>query len=64
VNKLRITWIKSGIGYPVEQKRTLRALGFRHLHQTIDHEDKPSIRGMINRVQHLVRYETVRDGTK
>lgn len=64
MDKLRITWVKSGIGYPEEQKRTLKALGFRHLHQTVDHEDKPSIRGMITKVKHLVRYEMVSNGTK
>jgi large subunit ribosomal protein L30 len=64
VNKLRITWIKSDIGYPEDQKRTLKALGFRRLHQTVDQEDKPSIRGMIAKVQHLVSYEMVSNGTK
>ena len=64
MNKLRVTWIKSGIGYPEEQKRTLKALGFRHLHQTVDHTDEPSIRGMIEKVRHLVRYEMVSNGTE
>jgi large subunit ribosomal protein L30 len=57
VSRLRVTWTKSGIGYPREQKRTLRALGFRRLNQTIEHEDTPSIRGMILKVRHLVRVE-------
>ena len=57
MSKLRITWTKSGIGYPQEQKRTLKALGFRRLSQTIEHEDTPSIRGMILKVRHLVRVE-------
>lgn len=64
MDKLRITWVKSGIGYPDDQKLTLKALGFRHLHQTVEHEDKPSIRGMITKVRHLVRYEAVRHGAK
>ncbi len=57
MTKLRITWTKSGIGYPRDQRRTLRALGFRRLNQTIEHDDTPSIRGMIFKVRHLVRVE-------
>ena len=52
--KLRITWKKSSIGKPESQKRTVRALGLRKLHQTVEHEDTPQIRGMINKVSHLV----------
>jgi large subunit ribosomal protein L30 len=57
VAKLRITWIKSGIGYAQDQKRTLRALGFHRLNQTVTHADHPSVRGMINKVRHLIRVE-------
>lgn len=57
MTRLRITWTKSGIGYIREQRRTLRALGFRRLNQTVEHEDTPSIRGMIFKVRHLVRVE-------
>ncbi len=57
--KLRITWIKSGIGYAKDQRRTLRALGFRRLYQTVEHEDSPSIRGMVAKVSHLVKTEVV-----
>jgi len=57
VTKLRVTWTKSGIGYSRDQRRTLRALGFRRLNQTIEHDDTPSIRGMIFKVRHLVRVE-------
>jgi len=57
--KLKITWVKSDIGYSIDQKRTLKALGFRKLNQTLMHEDMPSIRGMINKVDHLVKYELV-----
>jgi large subunit ribosomal protein L30 len=60
VAKLRIKWVKSGIGYPKEQKLTLRALGLRRLNQTIEQEDTSSIKGMIARVSHLVTYETVK----
>lgn len=57
MTKLRVTWTKSGIGYSRDQRRTLRALGFRRLNQTIEHDDTPSIRGMIFKVRHLVRVE-------
>ena len=57
VVKLRITWIKSGIGYVEVQKRTLKALGFHRLNQSVIHDDSASIRGMINKVRHLVRVE-------
>jgi len=57
VAKLCITWVKSGIGYAEVQRRTLKALGFRRLNQCVLHEDSPSIRGMINKVKHLVKVE-------
>jgi large subunit ribosomal protein L30 len=57
VSKLHITWVKSGIGYKRDQRRTLKALGFRRLNQRIIHEDSHSIRGMINKVKHLVKIE-------
>jgi len=57
VAKLRITWIKSGIGYPQDQKRTLKSLGFHRLNQSVTQEDRPSVRGMINKVKHLIRVE-------
>lgn len=55
--KLRITWTKSGVGYARDQRRTLQSLGFHRLHQTVEHSDSPSIRGMITKVRHLVRVE-------
>ena len=55
--KLRITWTKSGIGYADDQKKTLKALGFRRLNQSIIHNDSPSVRGMIIKVRHLVTVE-------
>jgi len=57
VAKLRITWVKSDIGYNEVQKRTLKALGFRRLNQSVTHNDCNSIRGMINKVKHLVKVE-------
>jgi large subunit ribosomal protein L30 len=58
-DKLRITWTKSGIGYAKDQKATLRALGLRRLHHTVEHDDTPSIRGMTHKVAHLVTVEEV-----
>ncbi|MDH5695346.1 MAG: 50S ribosomal protein L30 [Dehalococcoidia bacterium] len=55
--KLRITWIKSGIGYAQVQKRTLKALGLNRLNQSVTHDDCASIRGMINKVRHLIKVE-------
>ena len=55
--RLRITWIKSGIGYNEVQKRTLKALGFHRLNQSVIHSDRPSIQGMINKVKHLIKVE-------
>ena len=55
--KLSITWKKSAIGYAKEQRITLRTLGFQRLNQTVVHSDSPEIRGMINKVRHLVRVE-------
>jgi large subunit ribosomal protein L30 len=62
VAKLRITWIKSGIGYPRDQRRTLKALGFHRLNQVVEHEDSASIRGMLIKVNHLVKSEVVSNG--
>lgn len=57
--KLRITWTKSGIGYAERQKRTIKALGLKRLHHTVEHDDNPTIRGMAFKVQHLVSVEEV-----
>jgi len=57
--KLKITYIKSSIGYAKDQKATVRALGLRRLHQTVEHPDEPSIRGMVEKVRHLVKVERI-----
>jgi large subunit ribosomal protein L30 len=64
VSKLRITWIKSGIGYEKSQKQTLASLGFHRLNQSVVHEDTKSVRGMINKVRHLVKVEAESGPTK
>ena len=51
---LKITWVKSAIGCSERQKKTVRALGLRKLGQTIEQSDTPVIRGMIEKVSHLV----------
>jgi large subunit ribosomal protein L30 len=57
--KLRITWVKSSIGYSRRQKGTIRALGFRRLGDVVEQADTPVIRGMVDKVSHLVRVEEV-----
>ncbi len=58
--KLRITYSKSSIGYKKDQKGTIRALGFTKLNQTVEHDDNPVIRGMVQKVSHLVTVEEVK----
>lgn len=55
--KLRITLKRSPIGFVKKQKITIRTLGLRKIHQTVEHNDTPQIRGMINKVNHLVEVE-------
>ena len=62
MTRLRITWVKSDIGYAREQRSTIKSLGLRHLHQTVEKYDLPSVRGMIAKVSHLVKVE--RDETE
>lgn len=52
--KIQITLKKSPIGRPEDQRVTVRTLGLRKLNQTVVHNDTPQIRGMINKVSHLV----------
>ena len=51
---IKIQQIKSKIGYPVDQKRTLNALGLHKIGQIVEKEDSPALRGMIRKVHHLV----------
>ena len=55
--KLSITLVKSSIGYELDQKKTLKALGLRRMNQSVVHDDSAVIRGMINKVRHLVTVE-------
>jgi large subunit ribosomal protein L30 len=56
---LRITQVRSSIGVKPKQRGTLRALGLRRIRQTVEHPDRPEIRGMVERVPHLVTVEEV-----
>lgn len=55
--KIRVTYVKSVIGYNKKQRGTIEALGFRKLYQSVVHEDSPALRGMLTKVSHLVEIE-------
>lgn len=55
--KIKVVQKKSVIGRPLDQKRTVRALGLKRINDSVVHEDKPEIRGMINKVKHLIDFE-------
>lgn len=57
--RLRVTQMGSPIGRPKDQRQTLVGLGLNKMHRTRELEDTPSVRGMINKVHHLVRWEEV-----
>lgn len=52
--KIKIKQVKSRIGSPKDQKRTLDALGLKKLNRVVEHEDSPAILGMVSKVKHLV----------
>ncbi len=58
---LRVTYVKSSIGYSARQKATVRALGLRHIGDAVEHHDQPSVRGMIEKVRHLVRVDVIEE---
>ena len=58
--KLQIRWTKSSIGQSRRQKDTIRALGLRRLGDVVEQVDTPVIRGMIDRVSHLVQVEEIK----
>ena len=57
--KLKVTQVRSSIGIKPKQRGTLRALGLRRINQTVEHADKPEIRGMVAKVPHLVTVEEI-----
>jgi large subunit ribosomal protein L30 len=54
---LKVTQVKSAIGIKPKQRGTLRALGLRRIGKTVEHDDRPEIRGMLAKVPHLVTVE-------
>jgi large subunit ribosomal protein L30 len=54
---LQVTLVKSPIGYNQRQKDTVRALGLHRLNQTVEHQDSPALRGMLNSITHLIQVE-------
>jgi len=58
---LRVTYVKSAIGYSARQKATVRALGLHHLGDVVEHKDQPAVRGMVAKISHLVRMEVVEE---
>ncbi len=52
--RIRVRQFKSASGHPSDQQKTIRALGIHRLHQVVEHNDTPQIRGMIFKVRHLV----------
>lgn len=54
---IKVTLVRSPIGYPKPQKATVKALGLRRLNQTVEHADTPALRGMLAKVVHLIRVE-------
>ena len=60
MKKVRITQIRSGIGRPQNQKDTLRSLGLRKMHQSVEVDmDNPSMAGMVNTIKHLLKIEEI-----
>jgi large subunit ribosomal protein L30 len=59
MTRLKITQVKSGIGFQRNQRNTLRSLGLKRLRDTVIKEDRPEIRGMVHTVTHLVTVEEV-----
>ncbi len=57
--KLSITQTRSSIGRRWDQGATLRALGIKKMHQTVVHNDTPQIRGMVKKIQHLLKVEEI-----
>jgi large subunit ribosomal protein L30 len=57
IKVVRITLVKSPIGYSKRHKATVRALGLHRMHQTVEHVDSPALRGMLSKVNHLIEVE-------
>ena len=57
--QIKITWTRSYIGRPQDQRRVIEALGLKRLNHSVTHGDTPTIRGMVNKVGHLLAVEEV-----
>lgn len=60
MGKIKITQVRSAIGKPANQKRTIQALGLKKLNNPVEHEVTPQITGMVNKVKHLVTVEEIK----
>ena len=58
---LRITWKKSDIGFERNQKATIKSLGLRRLHQTVERPNTAIVRGQIFKVRHMIVVEEIKD---
>jgi large subunit ribosomal protein L30 len=61
---IRVTLVRSTIGRQPVQKKTVKALGLKRMNHSVVHKDSPEIRGMVNRVGHLVRVEPWQEGAE
>jgi large subunit ribosomal protein L30 len=61
MSKLKITYTKSMIGYSRDQKETVRSLGLRKLNHSVIKPDNAAVRGMVNKIKHLVTVEAIAD---
>jgi large subunit ribosomal protein L30 len=59
VSRIRITWTRSAIHRQEKQKRIVAALGLHRLNESVIHDDSPTIRGMVTKISHLVKVESV-----
>ncbi|MCR4965059.1 MAG: 50S ribosomal protein L30 [Bacteroidales bacterium] len=57
MKKIKITQVRSAVGRPIRQKRSLESLGLHKMHQTVEHEATPQIEGIVNAIKHLVTVE-------
>lgn len=61
MGRVRVTYTKSSIGYSQRQKETIKSLGLHRMHDSVVLPDTPTVRGMITKVAHLVRFEELGD---
>lgn len=61
MDKLKITQVRSTIDRNIKQKRTIKALGLGKINRCVIHDDTPQVRGMVNKVVHLVKWEKVEE---